>query len=528
MQYGVYLQRLACPGMPPSTTPGPAYNPYITVDVMAGPTPAGTNSLVPNFAFNKVGGIPKTPTAGTQNEPVATRYAVGRKQPYAGDQSQLAQQTNAPASQPKNSFFTQNAPATSPADWLVHLDRQLVSPVELLYVSAFKPHELTQQFMTATGSFQHQFAVPLVDPPGATSSSRLWRAFEFLATHSRNIQSPTNGRIPGRININNVWDIETWRALCDAQGANHFTSAQVDQMFYDMIQSRSPSAGTYNPTSYFLPSMGDRPFRSSAAPFSLGNGGTVPAAVLDNQYPNGAGEADTLFRLHPTSPRGLFEVPVIPPATSSKPFQKYEVFNKIYNNITTRSNVFAVWTTVGFFEVIDDTTRPVKLGAEIGLAQHQNIRHRFFAIIDRSNLRDPSLSPPVFLKGNSAVNTPTGLGPLPYPNPAAPSATVSVDALSGTYEGTNWQIGVGTQLVVDVGYDVSQAPTPQDVMTSRKELVTVTAVDTVNNTFTAGFTYPHPAGFLINLNTVPGNPGPQPNANPLQDTAVVRYYSVIN
>jgi hypothetical protein len=30
------------------------------------------------------------------------------------------------------------------------------------------------------------------------------------------------------------------------------------------------------------------------------------------------------------------------------------------------------------------------------------------------------------------------------------------------------------------------------------------------------------------LSTIPGNPSPQPNANPLQDTAVVRYYSVIN
>ena len=38
----------------------------------------------------------------------------------------------------------------------------------------------------------------------------------------------------------------------------------------------------------------------------------------------------------------------------------------------------------------------------------------------------------------------------------------------------------------------------------------------------------HPEGALINLNTIPGNPGPQPNYNPLQDTAVVRYYSVIN
>ena len=38
----------------------------------------------------------------------------------------------------------------------------------------------------------------------------------------------------------------------------------------------------------------------------------------------------------------------------------------------------------------------------------------------------------------------------------------------------------------------------------------------------------HAEGSLMILNAIPGNPGPQPNYNPLQDTAVVRYYSVIN
>ena len=44
----------------------------------------------------------------------------------------------------------------------------------------------------------------------------------------------------------------------------------------------------------------------------------------------------------------------------------------------------------------------------------------------------------------------------------------------------------------------------------------------------APFVYGHAEGSLLNLNAFPDNPGPQPNYNRLQDTAVVRYYSVIN
>src|SRR5262249_35032537 len=106
------------------------------------------------------------------------------------------------------------------------------------------------------------------------------------------------------------------------------------------------------------------------------------------QFP-GYGLNNTLLRSVPAGGNGsarLFQAPFNDPTpNATPPYVKYQLLSKIFNNVTTRSNVFAIWTTVGFFEVIDDSTNPPKLGAEIGASTNTNIRHRFFSIVDRSN-----------------------------------------------------------------------------------------------------------------------------------------------
>src|SRR5262249_40629066 len=116
--------------------------------------------------------------------------------------SQMYQQKPNPPSLllPQTTFFQHNADSNTPGpnvgqpppnyppfDWLVHLDRPPISPAELLQVSAFKPHELTQQFRTGNQRFTHR--APWLDEGLAAStppqSNRLYRTLEFLTVGGR-------------------------------------------------------------------------------------------------------------------------------------------------------------------------------------------------------------------------------------------------------------------------------------------------------------------------------------------------------
>jgi hypothetical protein len=146
-------------------------------------------------------------------------------------------------------------------EWLVHLDRELISAPAILHVSAYAPHLLTQRFIIGddrdpANKFRHyapwfdQGPLPWSSPGlAAGTSHRLYRLFEHLQCYDRIAgvgSAEAVRRVPGKININSVWDEEIFQALCDAaapndqNNPNYFHAGHVQEIFDRMMARRSP------------------------------------------------------------------------------------------------------------------------------------------------------------------------------------------------------------------------------------------------------------------------------------------------
>jgi hypothetical protein len=86
----------------------------------------------------------------------------------------------------------------------------------------------------------------------------------------------------------------------------------------------------------------------------------------------------------------------LPSGAKEHPYFRSEWMQKVLNLTTVRTQQYAVWITVGFFEVKQQgdpslaATNPAAaydvIGREIGLQKGKNTRHRGFFIVDRLKL----------------------------------------------------------------------------------------------------------------------------------------------
>lgn len=483
----IVLQRLANPSLPPNTTLGaPNYNPYVTVDyVSRTAAQAANDARIYDFA-GKINPAVEVP--------LANRVAFGRNQPFDGENVRLLAQQAAPANQPLHTFYRQNSKEADPKviamngyvdptlkmpfDWLVHLDRALVNPLEAWHVSGFKPADLTQKFVGPMGATTaNNQAVPWRAP-----GSNYYKAFDRLCVEPRGSGLGEGGRRAGRVNLNGIWTQEMFLSLADPQPGNGFDTPAVNAASKAFLDQRTPGWSAtppfLSPTDPNLMALSkmttlDRPIKSFSS-------------ALD----------DTLLRDNAGKTASILDVSG---GASNNPYLQKELIRKIYNGSTTRGNAFAIWVTVGFFEV-DAQNR---LGAEMNKAENRHVRHRSFAIVDRTQM---SLWPEsAQLRLAKAVTVTDSQGTVDNLDLTA-AATIP-----NPNTGRNWVAQTGAVLVVE-----PNTPNEETIVLGPEGLPKV---------YATRFRRSHPAGALV---IARGNPGPWVRYDPRKDADVVPYFAAID
>jgi hypothetical protein len=499
----VVLQRLACPYLPPSVL-----NPYITVDYFQNATAHDVVRRANNSMADR------TPTFGPSS---------GRREPFFGRSTLNNPQTsNVNGMKPgfAHSLFAHNDARNPNFSWLVHFDRPLVNPLELQMLPFPATHHVTQLFADATAAPQmHRM-------PFFQFGTQHFRALESLAVKPWGYGVPNEGRVPGKININMIWDAAVFEALVDQNASNTFTATEATNIYYNQTtpanslifgtgtHARTKDTATRRPGNTHDETgldTDDRPFRSLGAPSAWASGGIIPGGI---------GFADTILRPSTTD---LNSPAIFTGMPGDHPYRRSELLRKIANNFTTTTDTYLVVMTVGFFEVRNttfpiSTTNPLVLGREVFDQTAGDLRGKYVAIVDRSMMAtDPTGQIVDGYYQTTLSETPyqpVAMGPY-YVRFAAQGTNPINGNIRMAYEGRFVDIPVGGTLVVGTGANaepytvqalggVNPDGTPAPAFNPATGLATVT----LPNAFVP--TRLHHAGDAVS-NGVHQNPGPQPN-----------------
>jgi len=353
---------------------------------------------------------------------------------------------------PRDTTDLYKADATKPFPWLTWFNRPYTSPLDLLLVPAVPASKLLaynednyyQYFRVLNTTDTPKPYAPTLDSTGtffgadvpypyllnffhvskaATNGAdppRFYRALEYLRVPSPFVGTELQGkpdsfyndgnpyqafhppfnaipryREPGKINLNTVFSPEVFRALLNRPdlGLGVDVEDGTKTIWDTFVWSRrgygAVTDGQFS-TSSTYPTRYARPFRAFTG------SSLVPLSSIGTAVGNEINS--TLLRAHPkyasdpdNAQRALFEVASTNNFndTNRNAFFRYQAISRLNNLVTTRSNVYAVWITVGYFEAqagTVDAAHPdgYRLGRELGSDTGDIQRHRAFYLIDRS------------------------------------------------------------------------------------------------------------------------------------------------
>ena len=413
----------------PETTSGEFYNLFMAEFPEDGTPPdeEGTETPADPHIFDK----PWQLTLGSLNEPygiAGTPTGINNLLDSLG--------ITAPADRAELEYYA-GSPGKpfAPLSWL---NRPFVGKMELMQVPSLKsswllwpvfdptaPDPLTCKDVisgytpevTAAGSQPYANQEPhfpytmnfLFSDDTSTTPLRLYRLLEmvgvrspFAGTELQTDPAATGGNIdpyyytlskyrePGKVNLNTIFDETVWNCMTDG-----VRDRGPDWKFLEISRSgyadNIDASGNFvlsntvagSPTAFANPFRG--PLGRNLVPVS-GLAGTAEANTTLLRAPgvDDTSQTDPLFG----STYGLATNPVA--SGDVAPMLRYGDMSRLANMATTRSNAFAVWITVGYFEVTNtgavDQGHPdgYYLDAELGTDTGDINRHRSFYIIDRS------------------------------------------------------------------------------------------------------------------------------------------------
>ena len=223
------------------------------------------------------------------------------------------------------------------------------------------------------------------------------------------IRQISNYRDPGKINVNTITDPRVWRSLFGdirALGdpapfvANYPAATQLPLWSpYLFGGSGSPATTTKEFFSDLLPPPnGNKVVDEDANGNGILDGGEdlnsngildkllrgrdrhrVPAALAEQD----ANDNNTLQAGEDTNGNGVLDPPDDYRNTDIHSAFRYQTLNRLQNLVTVRSNVYAVWITVGYFDWVDANNNGRKEYSELTEIVPQK-RNRGFYIFDRS------------------------------------------------------------------------------------------------------------------------------------------------